>query len=186
MFIRGFSAVVLTMAMVACQTAPTPTVPPPNTSVPTKPIAAPTTAAAKPSEKPASKPEEKPAARPAEKEAVKTVTLGSVSYNAHGTRDVTGKDETSLEADSFYFEPTFLRGTPGQKIKVEVENESSIPHNVSLDAQKIDKDIPARGKTTVEVTFPPSGVIRFYCKFHAGQGMNGELLSGQATPQAAP
>jgi plastocyanin len=36
----------------------------------------------------------------------------------------------------------------------------------------------------VEITFPSSGVVRFFCKFHMSRGMNGELLTGDAQPQA--
>src|SRR5581483_10544829 len=49
----------------------------------------------------------------------------------------------------------------------------------------IDKDVPAKSKVTVDVTFAQSGAMLFRCKYHAGQGMNGELLTGDATPQPA-
>ena len=49
----------------------------------------------------------------------------------------------------------------------------------------IDKDVPAKGKIDIEVTFPASGVALFTCKYHAAQGMSGELLVGDASPQAA-
>ncbi len=113
----------------------------------------------------------------------KTVTLGSAKFNDHGTKDVSGQDEIDVEADDFYFEPTFLKGKPGQTIKLELENESSTLHNITVKGQQIDKDIPANGKTEVEVTFPQSGAVWFYCKYHQASGMNGELLSGNATPQ---
>ncbi len=117
-----------------------------------------------------------------EGEKGKEVKLGNVTFADHGTKDVKGKSAVELEADSFYFSPTFLRGTPGQKLKLEVENESSVLHNVSLPAQGVDQDIPAKGKMTVAVTFPQSGPVWFFCKYHTSQGMNGELLAGDATP----
>ena len=40
-------------------------------------------------------------------------------------KDVTGLAELDLEADEYSFEPAFLRGTPGQKLKLEIENETS-------------------------------------------------------------
>jgi plastocyanin len=90
----------------------------------------------------------------------------------------------NIEADSNYFAPTFLRGQPGQKLTLEIENESSAQHNFSLTAQGIDRDVPPKGKAMVEVTFPQSGALHFFCKYHTGSGMNGELLIGEATPQA--
>ena len=97
-------------------------------------------------------------------------------------KDVTGLAELDLEVDEYYFEPAFLRGTPGQKLKLEIENESNTLHSFSIPEQKLDMDIPPKGKVVVEVTFPPSGVVRFFCKFHSELGMNGELLSGDAVP----
>jgi plastocyanin len=123
-------------------------------------------------------------AAPAGTAASDVIKLGNFSYADHGTRDASGKSEFELEADSFYFGPTFLKGTPGQKLKLEIENEVQTTHNFSLSAQQIDKDIPGKGKVEVEVTFPQSGALRFFCKFHTGQGMNGQLLVGNATPQA--
>jgi plastocyanin len=117
-----------------------------------------------------------------EGEKGKEVKLGNTTFADHGTKDVKGKSEVELEADSFYFSPTFLRGTPGHKLTLEVENESSDLHNLSLPAQAMDQDLPAKGKMTIAVTFPQSGTVWFFCKYHTSQGMNGELLAGDAKP----
>jgi len=100
-------------------------------------------------------------------------------------KDVTGLAELHLEADEYYFEPAFLQETPGQKLKLEVENESSTLHSFTIPDQKLDMDIPPKAKVVVEVTFPPSGMVRFFCKFHAALGMDGELLTGDANPRSA-
>jgi plastocyanin len=113
----------------------------------------------------------------------KSITLGDLTFSDHGTKDLKGQAELDLEADNYYFEPTFLRGTPGQKIKVQIKNDSGTLHNFSIPEQQIDVDIPRKGKVVVEVTFPSSGVVRFSCKYHSSRGMNGELLTGDAKPQ---
>lgn len=100
-------------------------------------------------------------------------------------KDVTGLAQVDLKADEYYFEPAFLRGTPGQKLKLEIENKSSTLHSFTIPEQKLDMDIGPRQKVMVEVTFPPSGVVRFFCRFHSELGMNGELLTGDAKSQAA-
>ncbi len=46
-------------------------------------------------------------------------------------------------------------------------------------------DIRPEGKVVVEVTFPPSGLVRFFCRFHSALGMEGELMTGNATPRSA-
>lgn len=104
---------------------------------------------------------------------------GLANANNHGTESVTGKSEISIEMDEegsdFYFKPTILKGSPGQKLNVELENEGSVTHNFSIDEQNIDQDVDAGGKSTVSVTFPQSGQVEFYCKFHRAMGMLGAL-----------
>jgi YVTN family beta-propeller protein len=115
-----------------------------------------------------------------------TLRVGALTFAYHGTETVAGQAAHDLEADDYYFEPTFLRGAPGQKLKLEVENESTTLHNLTIPSLGIDKDLPPKGKAVVDVTFPPSGVLRFYCKLHEALGMSGELLAGAAVPGAAP
>ena len=115
-----------------------------------------------------------------------TFTLSVVASAAEQpkVKDVSGLAEVDLEADEYYFEPAFLRGTPGQKLKLEIENESNTLHSFTIPEQNLDMDIPPKGKVVVEVTFPQSGLVRFFCKFHSALGMTGELLTGDAKPQA--
>src|SRR3989454_4545447 len=112
----------------------------------------------------------------------KSVTLGGVTYADHGTKDVRNLSKLELEADDYYFSPTFLRGKPGQKLTLLIENEASTLHNISIPALGIDKDIPPKGKVEADVTFPASGVLAFACEFHGSLGMNGQLLTGDAAP----
>src|SRR6266852_7450987 len=115
----------------------------------------------------------------------KSVTRGGVTYADHGTKDVRTLSKLELEADDYYFSPTFLRGNPGQKLTLIVESEAATLHNLSIPALGIDKDIPPRGKVQLDVTFPASGVLAFSCKFHGPLGMNGQLLAGDATTGVA-
>ena len=62
--------------------------------------------------------------------------------------------EVELEADAYYFKPTFLQGAPGQKLTLEIENESGTLHNISMPEQQLDVDIPPKGKVT-PVHFEP-------------------------------
>ena len=113
------------------------------------------------------------------------ITLGDMAFSNHGTRDVTGMTELRMEADQYYFAPTFLQGAPGQRLTLTIENEDNrLVHNFSLPAQQIDRDIPIDGAEIIDVVFPESGALLFLCKYHSSSGMNGELLAGDATPQA--
>jgi predicted lipoprotein with Yx(FWY)xxD motif len=115
----------------------------------------------------------------------KQVTLGDQTFTEKGTKDASGMASLEIEADNFYFEPTFVRGTAGQRLTLQVTNDSSTLHNISVPALLIDKDIAANSNAEVDVTLPQSGVLLFICKLHTAQGMNGELLVGDAQPQAA-
>ena len=97
---------------------------------------------------------------------------------SHGTKDVSGQDEAELELDDNYFEPTVLKGTPGQKIRLELKNEGGAEHNFSLDEQGIDQDIDIGEDGEVDVTFPDSGQLEFYCSYHRQLGMTGKLEAG--------
>ncbi|HLY64417.1 MAG TPA: beta-propeller fold lactonase family protein, partial [Chloroflexota bacterium] len=109
--------------------------------------------------------------------------LGNVSYADHGTKDASGATTIAIEADDFYFNPTFVRAAPGQKLTLDITSKSGTLHNFSM-AGQIDKDIPPYGSISVDVTIPQSGVLPFTCKYHTALGMNGQLLSGSAAPQA--
>ena len=112
-----------------------------------------------------------------------SVKLGDQRVNDHGTENASGKTSIEVEADDFYFEPTFLRGQPGQKLTLKIENEGSAKHNITVAG--VDRDIDPGKELEVEITFPSNGVALFICKFHAAQGMAGELLVGDATPGPA-
>jgi YVTN family beta-propeller protein len=115
--------------------------------------------------------------------AEESVMQGVPVVSDHWTAEVAGLVEMALEADDYYFAPTFLHGEPGQPLTLAVENESGTLHNLSISALQIDQDIPPQTTAKVQVTFPSSGTMRFFCKLHAALGMNGELPAGSAISQ---
>jgi plastocyanin len=107
-------------------------------------------------------------------EAPKT-SAPSGAVNDHGTKDLSGKPSADVELDDFYFEPTTLEGEPGQKISLRLENAGTVEHNLSLPEQDIDQDVEKGEKASVKLTFPKSGTLRFFCKYHEAQKMAGSL-----------
>src|SRR5436309_2411429 len=146
---------------------------------------APRKIAVQPSAGAAATPPAQPRAAASASGRIKSVTLGGVAYADHGAKDVRNLPKLELEADDYYFSPTFLRGKPGQKLTLLVENEASTLHTISIPALGIDNDIPPKGKVQVNVTFPASGMLAVSCKFHGSLGMNGQLLTGDAGPSGA-
>ena len=63
-------------------------------------------------------------------------------------------------------------------MKLELENEGQADHNLTIDAQGIDEDVPAGEDVEVTVTMPKSGKLPFTCKYHTALGMSGLLESG--------
>src|SRR5215210_811518 len=97
------------------------------------------------------------------------MTIAGVSANDHGTKTV--GDEAELELDDNYFGPTVLKGTPGQRVTLELENEGQAEHNFTIDSQGIDQDVEAGEDAKVAVMMPKSGAVLFYCKYHKSAGM---------------
>ena len=108
-----------------------------------------------------------------------TITVGSDTANNHGSKEVDNITSVEVEMDDFYFEPTVLTGNPGQKLTIELKNESKAGtlHNFTLSDQNIDQDVQADQSTEVTVTFPQSGFLEFFCKYHKSSGMVGELTT---------
>jgi len=104
-----------------------------------------------------------------------TTTVAGLEASDHGIKDVSGENEFKLELDDEYFEPTVLQGKPGQHLKLELENEGGEEHNLTVAETSIDQDVPPGQSTEVDVTFPNSGTLSFFCKFHKSAGMAGAL-----------
>jgi plastocyanin len=103
--------------------------------------------------------------------------IAGVEANDHGEKDVTGETgKVEVELDDEYFEPTVLKGTPGQKVTLELRNEGGEEHNISIADQNVDQDVAPADEAEVEVTFPQSGELSFVCKFHESAGMAGALV----------
>lgn len=111
-----------------------------------------------------------------------TTTIAGMQTESHGTKDVSGETgKVEIEMDDDYFEPTVLKGTPGQKVELELKNEGSNPHTLTISDQGVDKEIQPGDEGEVEVTFPQSGQLEFVCRFHESKGMVGALQAGSSS-----
>jgi plastocyanin len=111
-------------------------------------------------------------------EETTSTTIMGTQVQSHGVKDVsneTGKVE--VELDDYYFDPTILKGKPGQKVELELKNEGKTTHTFTIADQNINKEIQPGDETEVEVTFPQSGALKFVCTFHQSQGMVGALMT---------
>jgi plastocyanin len=104
-----------------------------------------------------------------------TLNINGQSANNHGTKDVSGGGSQDVEVDNNYFSPTVFTGHPGDKLTLTLSNESTTLHNFSVSEQNLDMDIAGGAKITATVTFPSSGTLVFFCKYHRSSGMLGGL-----------
>ena len=113
-----------------------------------------------------------------------STTIGGMTAELHGTKDVsneTGKVEIEMYDD--YFEPTILKGTPGEKVTLELKNEGSNTHTLTISDQGVDTEVQPGDEAEADVTFPQTGELTFVCRFHKSKGMVGALeVSGSSAP----
>lgn len=98
--------------------------------------------------------------------------------SAHGEADVAGVSTTVVEMEDSFFQPTVLRGTPGQRLTITLSNQGNSVHDFRIAAQHIDANVEAGTPVTVTVTFPEKGAVTFECRYHLLQNMRGELVTG--------
>lgn len=102
-------------------------------------------------------------------------TGGGATTGAGGPVDVSGMTSVRIGIEGFAFVPAELRGSPGQTLTIEVENEGSASHTFTVEDLGIDEELSPGDRVEVEVTLPDSGSLPFVCRFHERSGMVGEI-----------
>lgn len=103
------------------------------------------------------------------------VTLAG-TVNEKRTKALSG-DELELEADNFYFDPTYITATSDAgKIKIDITNEGAAPHTFTSDELGVDQEVQPGEKQEVEVDLTEAGTFEFYCRFHKAGGMRGAIV----------
>ena len=121
-----------------------------------------------------------------ESEETTSTTIMGTQVESHGTKDVSSESgKVEIELYDNYFEPTVLKGKPGQMVELELKNEGSATHSFTLADQNVDKVIQPGDETETEVKFPASGILKFECKFHGAEGMIGALQSSAVSSSSS-
>jgi plastocyanin len=95
----------------------------------------------------------------------------------HGQAEVAGVSSTVIEMGDYFFKPTVLLGTPGQRLTVTLSNQGNALHDFRIAAQHLDVNVDAGTPVTVTVTFPQQGAVTFECRYHLLQNMRGQLVA---------
>jgi plastocyanin len=100
--------------------------------------------------------------------------------NVKGTKDISSKSAASIdmEADDYYFAPTFVKVKPGEKVTIELENEGNASHTFTSDSLGVDQQVAAGKSKKFTVTVPTDGTaFEFHCSFHEDMGMQGAFFT---------
>jgi len=109
----------------------------------------------------------------------KPVTLDG-KVNVKGTKDLSGKSVAALEleADDYYFSPTFVKVKPGEKVTITFKNEGNAPHTFTSDTLGVNKQVSPGKSAKVTITVPSTGeAFQFHCDFHGSMGMQGAFFT---------
>jgi len=101
--------------------------------------------------------------------------IGGTDALVRGRETVEGVS-VGIEVDDNYFKPNILKGEAGAKVTLTLKSEGKALHNFSLTEQGVSQEIPPGTSQSVTVTFPQSGKLVFFCKYHRDEAqMVGEL-----------
>jgi plastocyanin len=120
-----------------------------------------------------------PAGATTSRKASKPVQIDG-KVNVKGTKDIGSKKFASveIEADDYYFEPTFLKVQPGEKVRITVKNEGDETHTFTSDGLNIDQQVTAGKAARFTLTVPSDGTaFEFHCNFHGDMGMKGAVYT---------
>lgn len=118
-----------------------------------------------------------PTRAPVEEEPAGTPPISlSGSVNFEGTADKSGAGSSfslEVEQEDFSFAPTFVEAAPGARVTVELRNEGDAQHTFTIEALDVDEVVDGGDTAEVAVVLPEESPVRFTCRFHEAQGMQG-------------
>lgn len=95
------------------------------------------------------------------------------TVNDRGSKDLGASTDVAIVLSDFAFAPTYIKAAPGAAVKIMLKNDGSMAHTFTVDTPKVDVTVAAAGTGVAGFALPASGAVRFYCRFHAAQGMQG-------------
>src|SRR5436309_1891921 len=101
------------------------------------------------------------------------VEVAGVKANYHGTKDVSKAKRVYIEIEDNYFKPTVIKGKPGQRLLVSIENESQSPHTFTIGGTYVDLVMEPGRVSQSPLRLPKSGNLSFYCTVQKKNGMAG-------------
>ncbi|MGH2717163.1 MAG: cupredoxin domain-containing protein [Actinomycetota bacterium] len=78
-----------------------------------------------------------------------------------------------IDASDNYFNPTFIKATPGARVSITVDDVGKNPHTFTIAGTSINLQLSPGQSQITEVTLPMTGSLPFYCTYHQVLGMRG-------------
>jgi hypothetical protein len=113
------------------------------------------------------------------------VKVAGITANYHGSRNIVGDRVVTVVIEDGYFVPTVIKGSPGQKITLQIENKAKEPHMFAVDGRYIKLQVPPGQRWPIPLTLPQSGNLSFYSQAHWREGMAG-VFNVSGAVAAAP
>lgn len=83
----------------------------------------------------------------------------------------------------FAFNPTFVKTIPGANLRLTLKNPGGLAdHTFTIDSLGVHRRLKPGEDAEMVIQLPVSGAFRFYCKFHAGKGMQGAFYFAEGDP----
>jgi len=95
--------------------------------------------------------------------------------NNQGTENATSKTSVNVVMDDFFFSPTFIQVTPGEKLTLSLTNMGQNTHTFTSTALNINQTLEPGVSFNVEATVP-AGTTEYHCTFHQSAGMQGAFF----------
>jgi plastocyanin len=114
------------------------------------------------------------------------ITVGGLSAVYHGTADVSGNKDVTIHMGNGFFDPTVIRGKPGQQLVIHLENTGQDGHTFTIADDSADITVQPRSVAEGKVTLPKSGNLAFFCQVEKDKGMVGVFTVSGALDAPGP
>jgi hypothetical protein len=101
------------------------------------------------------------------------ITVAGMTTTYHGTADVTGTPNVTINMQADYFEPTVIRGNPGQELVLNLENTTEDAHTFTTANGLADIEVKPRSVAEGKITLPASGNLAFFDRLDNDRAMAG-------------
>jgi plastocyanin len=114
------------------------------------------------------------------------VNIAGLNAVYHATADVSGNSNVTIHMDNNFFDPTVIRGKPGQELVIHLDNRSQDGHTFTTADGLADITVQPNSVAEGKVTLPESGNLAFFDRINKDKGMVGAFTVSGALDAPGP